>query len=222
MNTNHFLALLSPVERAVLENLRSPKEIQAFLDTLVYPTQGYNRSVSGILAERQAHCLDGGVFAAAALTVLGFAPILIDLRPEPEIDDDHVLAVYKQDGGWGCLAKSNFPLLRRRNAVHRSLRELVMTYFEAYLNVDTRQITLRGYTRPLNLARPGTALGGYNPITDSRAIDALETWFKHARRVPLLSSAQIANLQAPDDWYFDTTVANVQNWDGVFRNPSAE
>ena len=215
---NDFLSPLSFEERAILEALRSPAEIQAFLDSLTYPSEGYNRSVRRVLAERQAHCLDGGVIAAAALTVLGFAPRLVDLRPEPEIDDDHVLAVYRQDGGWGCLAKSNFPLLRRRNAVYRSLRELVMTYFEVYMNVDTRQITLRGYTSPLNLARPGKALGGFDSLTDDRAIDALEAWMKTAPRVPVLTPAQIANLQSPDDWFFNTTLAGVQNWDGVFRS----
>lgn len=213
-----FLKPLPAAQRAQLAALRTPAEIQAFLDSLAYPSQGHNRSVQRVLEEKQAHCLDGGVVAAAALAGLGYPPLLIDLRPEPEVDDDHVLAVFRQDGGWGCLAKSNFPLLRRRNPVYRSLRELVMTYFEIYLHVDTRQITLRSYTRPLNLARPGKALGGFNPLTDDRAIDALEAWMKQARRTPLLTPAQIANMQAPDAWFFDTTLNQVQNWAGVFRS----
>lgn len=214
-----FLNPLNNEERAFLLSLRTPEDIQDFLDSVMYPAEEYNRSVRRVLAEHKAHCLDGGVFAAAALAGLGYAPVLVDLRPEPELDDDHVLAIFRQDGGWGCVAKSNFSLLRRRNAVYRTIRELIMSYFEVYMNIETHRITLRSYTRPLNLARPGKALGGFNPLVDDRAIDALEIWMKHARRIPLLTPAQAANLQGPDDWLFKTTVSQIQNLSGLYRTP---
>ncbi len=90
------------------------------------------------------------MLAAAALRVLGFPPLLLDL--EAVRDDDHVLAVFKQHNRWGSIAKSNYAGLRFREPVYRTLRELVMSYFEHYFNLE-REKTLRKYSRPVNLAR---------------------------------------------------------------------
>jgi hypothetical protein len=103
-----------------------------------------------VLRERTAHCLEGAIFAAAALRVLGFPPLLLDL--EAVQDTDHVLAVYRVNGHWGAIAKSNFSGLRFRAAVYRSLRELVMSYFEDYINLRGDR-TLRAYSRPVDLSR---------------------------------------------------------------------
>ncbi|MBI4735604.1 MAG: hypothetical protein HY766_06010 [candidate division NC10 bacterium] len=103
-----------------------------------------------VLRERTAHCLEGAIFAAAALRVLGFPPLLLDL--EAVQDTDHVIAVYRFNGHWGAIAKSNFSGLRFRAPVYRSLRELVMSYFEDYINLRGDR-TLRAYSHPVNLAR---------------------------------------------------------------------
>jgi hypothetical protein len=103
-----------------------------------------------VLAEGTAHCLEGAVFAAAALRALGFPPLLLDL--EAVQDTDHVIAVFRMNGHWGAIAKSNFSGLRYREPVYRTVRELVMSYFEGYLNFRGER-TLRAYSRPVNLAR---------------------------------------------------------------------
>jgi hypothetical protein len=103
-----------------------------------------------VLAARTAHCLEGAVFAAAALRVLGFPPLLLDL--EAVQDTDHVLAVWRERGAWGAIAKSNFSGLRFRAPVYRTLRELVMSYFDGYVNLRGER-TLRAYSRPVSLAR---------------------------------------------------------------------
>ena len=103
-----------------------------------------------MLRERTAHCLEGAVFAAAALRVLGFPPLLLDL--EAVQDTDHVVAVFRSRGHWGAIAKSNFSGLRYREPVHRSVRELVMSYFDGYINLRGDR-TLRAYSRPVDLAR---------------------------------------------------------------------
>ena len=103
-----------------------------------------------VLHARTAHCLEGAVFAAAALRVLGFRPLLVDL--EAVQDTDHVIAVFRMNGHWGAIAKSNFSGLRYRDAVYRSLRELVMSYFDGYVNYRGER-TLRAYSRPLDLGR---------------------------------------------------------------------
>ena len=82
--------------------------------------------------------------------MLGYPPLLLDL--EAVQDTDHVLAVYRERGHWGAIAKSNFTGLRYREPVHRSVRELVMSYFEGYINLRGDR-TLRAYSHPVNLAR---------------------------------------------------------------------
>jgi len=103
-----------------------------------------------VLRENTAHCLEGAIFAAAALRVNGFEPLLLDL--EAVRDTDHVLAVYQYDGHWGAIAKSNFAGLRFREPVYRTLRELAMSYFDNYYNLLGER-TLRAFSRPVNLKR---------------------------------------------------------------------
>ena len=138
--------------QSVFSGLKDPPAIQAYLDSLPYKAEELDRSPLRVMSDAQAHCLDGGIFAALALWRIGFRPLIVDLVPAPGSDDDHVLAVFQVDGLWGALAKSNYAALRYREPVHRSLRELAMTYFEFYFNLQ-REKTLRGYTRPLDLSQ---------------------------------------------------------------------
>ena len=138
--------------RSVFRGLNSPQAVQAYLDSIPYKAEELDRSPLRVMTDGQAHCLDGGIFAALALWRIGFRPLILDLVPAPGADDDHVLALFQVDGLWGALAKSNYPNLRYREPVHRSLRELAMTYFEFFFNLQ-REKTLRAYTRPLDLSR---------------------------------------------------------------------
>lgn len=140
---------LTDFERQLLAKLTTPIKIQAFMDELPYSADAFYRCPLRVLRERTAHCFDGALFAAAALRCLSYSPLILDMVPN-ERDDDHLLALYKKDGHWGAVAKSNFVGLRFREPVYRTLRELVMSYFEQYYNVE-REKTLRGYTVPLNL-----------------------------------------------------------------------
>jgi hypothetical protein len=142
---------LTPSEERALRSLSPPWRIQRFLDETTYDTAGAGcRSPRRMLRERTAQCMDGAIFAAAALRLQGHAPLLVDL--EAEWDDDHVIAVFRNDGCWGAIARSNYSGLRYREPVYRSLRELVMSYFEGYFNLR-RQRTLRRYSRPVDLSR---------------------------------------------------------------------
>jgi hypothetical protein len=144
----------TPAEHRVFRRLRTPDKIQYFLDYgLAYnkePDGPTCRSPRAVLRDRTAHCMEGAMFGAAALRMLGHPPLLLDL--EAVHDDDHVLAIFRSRGHWGAVAKSNFSGLRYREPVYRSLRELVMSYFEHYFNLR-RQKTLRRYSRPVNLGR---------------------------------------------------------------------
>jgi len=145
-----FERRLPPGPRRTFRGLDSPTKIQAYLDSLPYRAEELDRSPLRVMTDGQAHCLDGGLFAALALRRIGFPPLVLDLTPDPGQDDDHVLALYRSDGLWGAIAKSNYPGLRFREPIHRSLRELTLTYFEHFFSLEGQK-TLRGYTRPLDL-----------------------------------------------------------------------
>lgn len=140
----------SPRELRALRSLRTPHGVQRALDAMPYHLASTAWSPRRVLQAGTAHCLEGAVFAAAALRVLGFPPLLLDL--EAVQDTDHVLALYRERGHWGAIAKSNFAGLRHRAPVYRTVRELVMSYFEGYVNLRGDR-TLRAYSRPVNLAR---------------------------------------------------------------------
>jgi hypothetical protein len=145
---------LTREERSVYGRLKTPEQIQRFLDEEV----AYNKEPDGptsrgprwVIRERQGHCMEGALFAAAALRVHGHPPLLLDL--EAVRDDDHVLAIFQHSGCWGAIAKSNYAGLRFRSPVYRNLRELAMSYFEHYYNLAGEK-TLRAYSRPVNLTR---------------------------------------------------------------------
>ena len=133
-----------------LRALKTPAGVQRFLDELPYNLQFDARSPRKVLHDQTASCLEGGIFAAAALRVLGFPPLIFDL--EAERDTDHVVAVFKVRGHWGAVAKSNFTGCRYREPVYRTLRELALSYFNIYFNLRFER-TLRRYSRSVNLAR---------------------------------------------------------------------
>jgi hypothetical protein len=133
-----------------LRALKTPAGVQKFVDSLPYNLKFDARSPRRVLLDRTASCLDGGIFAAAALRVLGFKPLIFDL--EADRDTDHVVAIFKIGGHWGAVAKSNFTGCRYREPVYRTLRELALSYFNIYFNLRFER-TLRRYSRPVNLAR---------------------------------------------------------------------
>lgn len=151
-NLSEFEKSLPPRLLTLFHSLSTPAEIQAYLDRLPYIAEELDRSPLRVMQDGQGHCLDGGIFAALALSRLGHRPLIMDLVPEPGLDDDHVLALYSVDGFWGCIAKSNYPVLRSREPVYKTLRELAMSYFDFFFNTK-KEKTLRGYTRPLDLSR---------------------------------------------------------------------
>ena len=132
--------------------LKTPFAIQQYLDTLTYKGEDRDRSPLNVMMDNQSHCLDGGFLAALALWRIGFKPLVIDIVPDPGVDDDHVLAIYQIEGRWGALAKTNYINLGFREPVYKTLRELVMTYFEHYVSIHQRKV-LTGYTRPIDASR---------------------------------------------------------------------
>jgi hypothetical protein len=202
---------LNEAQREILRGLTSPARIQAYLDTTLYRPEYSNLSPLRVMQEGKAHCLDGGVFAAAALRRLGYPPLLVDIFPDPGMDDDHVLAIYQRNGRYGAVAKSNFVGLRMREPVYATLRELVMSYFEQFYNINAVK-TLRTYTMPVNLGR----LDALDWETQDAGIDAIEKVLLARKRFPLISAQMAAELSPVDEITYKAGMS-IANLDGVYR-----
>jgi hypothetical protein len=189
------------VERAIFRRLRTPARIQAFVDDLAYnkePNGLTCRSPRRAMRDRTAHCMEGALFAAAALRQLGYPPLLFDLEAAPDRDDDHVLAIFKIRGYWGAIGKSNYSGLRFREPVYRDLRELAMSYFEHYYNPRGEK-TLRAYSRPVHL-------GPFDRIHWMTAEDDVWAIPEHLCEIPhrpLLIPAQIRSLNRMDSRLYE-------------------
>jgi hypothetical protein len=181
-------------ELSLLRRLNTPERIQRFLDDVDYNKEEDGptcRSPRRVLRDRLAQCLEGALFGAAALRVQGWEPLLLDL--EAVRDDDHVLAIFRQRGCWGAIAKSNYAGLRFREPVYRSLRELAMSYFEHYYN-PAGDKTLRTYSRPVNLRR-FDRIGWMTAEEDLWPISDYLFSIPHTR---LLTSGVVRNLNRMD------------------------
>ncbi len=144
-------------EFAVLRRLNTPKKIQAFLYGLKqnFELQGETcNGVRTVLRLRRAHCIEGAMLAACALWIQGEPPLLLDLQAVRDLD--HVVALFRRNGRWGAISKTNGIGLRWRDPVYRSLRELAMSYFHEYYNKADLK-TLRTFSVPYDLRRMKTA-----------------------------------------------------------------
>jgi hypothetical protein len=203
-------AALTPDELALLEGLNTPHKIQSFLLELPYSADARYRSPRSVLRDRTAHCFDGSLFAAAVLRNLGYPPLIVEMLPNDR-DDDHLLAVYKLKGCWGAIAKSNFSGLTYREPVYRDLRELVMSYFEQFYNVE-REKTLRGYTVPLNLR----AFDRFNWMTDDEHLELIAERLDAVRRVRLVPPSMARRLSPVDERSYQAGLLGA-NRDGLYK-----
>jgi hypothetical protein len=175
-----------------LRALKTPHLIQKFLESLPYHHANSAWSPRLVLREQSAHCLEGAIFAAAALRVNGFKPLLWDL--EAVRDTDHVLAIYQYDRHWGAIAKSNFAGLRFREPVYRSLRELAMSYFDNYYNLLGER-TLRAFSRPVDLSR----FDSLDWMTTEKPVWFVAEHLCHVSHTPLITKTQEKRLTRLDD-----------------------
>jgi hypothetical protein len=185
---------LTRSEVGLLRRLSTPDKVQRYLDDLTYNVEKDGdtvRSPRRVIRDRTAHCAEGAFFAAAAFRLSGRPPLLVDL--EADNDDDHVLAVYRDRGLWGSVATSKFSGLRFRAPVYRTVRELVMSYFEDYFNWDGDR-TLRAYSRPLSLAR----FDRINWMTAEDDLWPVVEWLTVAHHAPLFPRTAAGRLPRVD------------------------
>jgi hypothetical protein len=192
---NDGLAGFTPAELRKLRSLKNPYGIQKFLDDMPYHLEDTAWSPRDVLTKRSSHCLEGAIFAAAALRANGYPPLLFDL--EADHDTDHVLAIYKQDGCWGAIAKSNYNGCRWREPVYRTLRELAMSYFNIYFNLR-RERTLRRFSVPVDLKR----FDSQNWMTTDKPVWFIVYHLFDVKHYPLLTKAQEKKLHRVDERTF--------------------
>ncbi len=185
----------NPAELRKLRSLKDPHGIQRFLDDMPYHLADTAWSPRRALHEQTAHCFEGAIFAAAALRVNGYPPLIFDL--EAERDTDHVVAIYCVDGHWGAIAKSNFTGCRYREPVYRSLRELALSYFEVYFNLR-RERSLRTYSRPVDLTR----FDHLDWMTTDKPIWFIARYLFEIQHYPLITRSQAQGLHRLDDRSF--------------------
>ena len=206
-----LLDLFNEEQRKVFTSFKTPADIQIFLDSIPYSPENRNRCPLNVMRDRQAHCLDGALFGAAALRYLGFPAQLIDMFPDPGMDDDHVLAIYCRGKYLGAVAKSNFSGLRFREAVYRTPRELVLSYFEDFFNSDGLK-TMRTYTPILDLA----ALDNTQWLTTDAGADVVEKRLLRLRRFTVVTPGMAAGFSMVDARSFEAGMLGV-NKKGLYK-----
>lgn len=146
--------LLTPAERRLFARLDTPAKIQDFLDRLPVnfePDGDTVMSPRRMLKAKAAHCAEGALFAAAVLMFHRQPVWLLDLRARPT-DHDHVVAVFKAHGRFGAISKTNHSILRWRDPIYKTVRELAVSYAHEYC-LPSGQKSLIAFSRPFSLAR---------------------------------------------------------------------
>ncbi|PIR96184.1 MAG: hypothetical protein COT92_02625 [Candidatus Doudnabacteria bacterium CG10_big_fil_rev_8_21_14_0_10_42_18] len=182
-------------EIKLLNKLNSPKKIQNFLDTLKINFEENGETVMSprfVIKTKKAHCMEGALLAAAALEFHGHRPLLVDLKAKKP-DYDHVLAVYRQFGCFGSITKTNHAILRYREPVYKSVRELVMSYFHEYV-FDNGKKTLREYSGLFDLKF-------FNYLewrTSGQDLFEIPHYLDKIKHYRILNKKQLGNLRKAD------------------------
>jgi hypothetical protein len=198
---------LTTEETRLLKKLNSPRKIQDFLETTPInhePEGDTCLSPRRVLREKRAHCIEGAMLAALAFRLHGEKPLVLDLTAAPH-DFDHVVCIFRQHGHWGAISKTNHAVLRYREPVYKTIRELVLSYFHEYTDEQGRK-TLRSYSRPVDLSR----FDEDEWMTSEENVWIVPNYLSEIPHIPLLSRAQISSLRKADA--FEQEVGRLVQW----------
>lgn len=177
-----------------LKKLKNPQQIQDFLNTLPFNFEKRGETYRGVvrtLESGEAHCFEGALVAAYALKQMGYKPLLLDLRASNK-DIDHVVALFKKDGFWGAISKTNHAVLRYREPIYKSVRELAMSYFHEYF-LKNGQKTLRSFSKPFNLDK-----SKIDWVNSNEQLFELMEKLDNSPHLDILTNKQIKNLRKAD------------------------
>ncbi len=187
----------SPQELSIFRKLSTPAKIQDYLNSITFNFEKEGQtcfSPREVIKNKMAHCAEGAIFAAAALEFHGYRPLIMDLRSTTKpYDYDHVVAVYKKDGHFGAISKTNHAVLRYREPVYKTIRELVMSYFHEYF-LDSGKKTLREYSDLLDLNK-------FNKLkwrTTTEHLFEIPAYLDDFKHYKILTPKQVKNLRLAD------------------------
>ncbi len=186
---------LNEKELKILKSLNTPKKIQDFLNKI--PINFERRgdtcmSPRKVLRENKAHCMEGAMLAALALRIHGKEPLVLDLTATKK-DFDHVICVFKRNGKFGAISKTNHAVLRYREPIYKNVRELVMSFFHEYFD-DNGKKTLRSYSPIVNLSR----FNKLNWAVSEEDVWEIPDYLAKVKHYQILTRKQIANLRKAD------------------------
>ena len=180
-------------EGSLLRSLATPEQVQEYLTGLPANHEEGGAtlySVRSVLRHGKGHCIEGAFVAACALWLQGRPPLVVDMTAQG--DADHVITVFRRDGCWGAISKSNHAWLRWRDPVYRSLRELIMSYFHEYAYKAHK--SLRAYSRAIDMRR----FAGTEWITNEDDCWEVGAAIDDARHYPVITPAQARRLRPRD------------------------
>ncbi|MCM2325738.1 MAG: hypothetical protein NDI94_04690 [Candidatus Woesearchaeota archaeon] len=183
----------------------TPMDIQIYLNKMKYNSEEMFKCPANVVKEQSANCTEGALFAATELKKLGYKAFIIVIIADN--DDDHLIAAFKRGKYWGAVAKSNTSVLRFRDAVYSSVRELVMSYFDMYFNTKYVK-TMRRYSEPI----PIDSFESYLSVDDGDYWGIIDG----ARYFRLLSDEMIKNLEPADPDLFKLCFA-LSDWNGIYK-----
>jgi len=198
---------LAKQEEAVLRALKTPLLVQDYLDTLPinFETSGDTHySPRMVLREKTAHCIEGALLAAAALWLQGKPPLLLDLKTK-QYDDEHVVALFKEGPYWGAISKTNHAVLRYRDPIYKTVRELALSYFHEYFLTATGEKTLVSYSKPYDLRRIGDSW-----VTAEQHLWYLDDYLNQHPHYPLVPPYFGKKLRRATA--FERTAAALREW----------
>lgn len=192
MNIHRLKSILRPSESKLLRKLSTPQKIQDYLDTLPVNFEALGETYMSprkVFETGTAHCFEGALVAALALAYHGERPLMMDFQTAWD-DEDHVIALYKQNSHWGAISKTNHSVLRYRDPIYKTPRELALSYFHEYFLWDGRK-SLRNYSAPFDLSR-------YAPekwVTAGEDLFWLVEAIDSARHFPLVPKKNLSLLR---------------------------
>ena len=195
-------------EIKLYSSLNNPALIQNYLNSLKFQIIGDNDTCASprtVIQNQTAQCMEGAMLASSILRFHGHKPLILDLTATDE-DADHVVALFKINKCWGAISKTNHGVLRYREPIYKSIRELVMSYFHEYFLQTNRQKTLRTYSRPVNLAR----FDHLNWETNNQPNWFIPEYLTTVSHIPILTKTQIKNLRLADE--IEVKMANIEEW----------
>lgn len=187
---------LSKEEIGVLKQLNTPAKIQSFLNSMEINFEKEREtclSPTMVLKQRKCHCIEGAILAALILRMHGHKPLVMDLTSSKK-DFDHVVALFGRNGKWGAISKTNHAVLRYREPVYKTIRELALSYFHEYF-CDAGKKNLRSYSSPVNLAK----FDKKGWMTSEEDIWYIAEHLADVKHHPILTRSDIAGLRKADE-----------------------